>query len=101
MQRRKPPMIPKDIFTHKILRAENVTEETTLKMQCPQCQTLNTIPVHKCIYKTTKTQTTSDNNKVTLYEPKQTAKCKNCGTTITTPQELITPKKPSTKPTSK
>jgi phage FluMu protein Com len=99
MQQRKPSIALKDIFTHKMLRAEDITEETTLKMQCPQCQTWNAVPVNKHAYKTTKTQTRGSSNNVTLYEPKQTIKCRNCSTTIATPQELITAKKNPQNPT--
>jgi len=72
-----------DIFTYKAIKTEHVTEQTILKMQCPTCGTMNTVPVTKINLN----QTT-----ITLYQPEQELKCTKCNTTIAQPHELITPK---------
>lgn len=88
MQSNNRENVCEDIFTYKRARTEIASEETCLEMKCPDCGATNLIPVNKIVYRQEGETHTTDKS-TTLYEPKETTRCKKCNTTIATPKELI------------
>lgn len=59
-----------------------------LRMKCPKCGHWNRVPVNK-IFVERKNPRPKVKVLIPMYEPLEVAKCRNCGTIVAEPMELI------------